>query len=477
MPISVDEGLGRQFAARREAFGLSRRELARRADVHPDTIADLESSGRGQVPAASSIATALSCRWHGQPVGATVADWLRGARADRHLSQAHAVLESGLSGPTIVGLEKGRGNLTSLRKLLSIYDIPLHLAPIGGVIPARRIKGQGWELIEGEARAQIGQLANHGRRFQSIVCDPPYAMGAASWDDEIAIDPAFWTLSRNVLFPGSYLLAFATPNRSHRVATALEQAGFVIRDRIIWLRQGVPWGAKDLSAQIDEHLGHEREIIGQQQSRGRVAASGADLAFRPMGFTGTKRSEVAISTEAATWSGWANRLKDAMEDIIVAQVPFRGRLAANVLAHGVGGLNIDGLRVAGKAAARREPGTGAMWQPNELGRWPSNVVLGDDAAPFSKYFHVAKPVGADRWGHPCAKHVKLLRGLVRLVSPPGSTVLDLFSGAASCGEAALREGLGYVGIELDPRHVENGRKRLNSIASRVSLEDGAPDVK
>ncbi len=183
-----------------------------------------------------------------------------------------------------------------------------------------------------------------------------------------------------------------------------------------------------------------------------------------------------MTPEASRWSGWATRLKPGREDIIVARKPIsEGSVEANVLLWGTGAMNIDANRVpwTGPPQGNRSNGMKALqernkregfrktvpykeqedfdWNPSPLGRYPSTVILGDgfDNEPWANHFHVAKPVGRDRWGHPTAKPVKLLRKLVRLVTPPGECVLDPFAGCGSVGEAALREGFGYIGIELD----------------------------
>lgn len=88
-----------------------------------------------------------------------------------------------------------------------------------------------------------------------------------------------------------------------------------------------------------------------------------------------------------------------------------------------------------------------------------------------RHFHVAKPVGSDRWGHPTAIPVQLLRRLVRLATPPGEWVLDPFAGCASVGEAALQEGFNYAGIELNPIYAETARKRLKHVAGVQSRQE------
>jgi site-specific DNA-methyltransferase (adenine-specific) len=182
-------------------------------------------------------------------------------------------------------------------------------------------------------------------------------------------------------------------------------------------------------------------------------------------------------------SGWGTALKPALEPITVARKPFKGTVAANVLEHGTGALNVDGCRVGStrgvpaslsKSKSSNTYGFGATaghereLDPN-VGRWPANLIhdgsdepcalLGDAA----RFFYCAKASKADRGdgnGHPTVKPTELMRYLCRLVTPPGGTVLDPFMGSGSTGKAAALEGFRFIGIEREAEYLEIARQRV-----------------
>jgi DNA modification methylase len=177
----------------------------------------------------------------------------------------------------------------------------------------------------------------------SIVTDPPYELGfmGKSWDSTgIAFNVEVWTEALRVLKPGGHLLAFSGSRTYHRMAVAIEDAGFQIRDQIMWLYgSGFP-KSLDVSKAIDKAAGATREVVGetirgaQSESTGRYGAWGE-------GITPT----APATPEAQQWAGWGTALKPAHEPIVLARKPLIGTVAANVLEHGTGGLNIDGSRV------------------------------------------------------------------------------------------------------------------------------------
>lgn len=272
----------------------------------------------------------------------------------------------------------------------------------------------------------------------------------------------------------------------------------------------------DLDDTYDELMeAAEREKIGEKKSGIANAFGGGEWKSGP--------AEVVDITAPATplakkWDGWGTALKPAHEPIILARKPLDGTVADNVERWGTGALNIDGCRirfdnfkaVTGKgggilryhgfssleelkeAAERGEKcpdGRDAMKtylraidaervKPVEKeGRFPANCVTTEPDAFFSKYFNVTPPelskkaskrdrlstwdggqVEANR--HPTVKPTDLMAWLVRLVTPPGGTVLDPFAGSGSTLVAAKREGFSYVGIEREEEYVEIARARV-----------------
>jgi len=311
-----------------------------------------------------------------------------------------------------------------------------------------------------------------------------------------------------VLKPGGHLLAFGGTRTWHRLACAIEDAGFEIRDSIHWIHgQGFPKSLNVAKA---------------------ISRTGSGIAA------------------AGEWDGWGTALKPAHEPIVVARKPLAGTVAGNVTAYGTGALNIDRCRVEGikavPASPRRasqgpafgnlgnDPGDGSGWNP-ATGRWPPNVLLthsaaceengrcvpgcpaaeldrqsgirtsganparrgsdkfrdtygefsgqrecaplrGADSGGASRFFPVfryqAKASRAERprledgAAHPTVKPLGLMRWLIRLVAPPGATVLDPFAGTGTTLHACQLEGVHAIGIERDQSYAELCAHRLRT---------------
>lgn len=199
-----------------------------------------------------------------------------------------------------------------------------------------------------------------------------------------------------LLKPGGYLLAFGGTRTAHRLTCAVEDAGFEIRDTISWLYgSGFP-KSLDVSKAIDRAAGVEREVVGVRvYGDGHVQRSSADHLAPPIG-TFARSQDDRIETAPATpdaekWQGWGTALKPGFEPVVVARKPLAGTVAANVLEHGTGALNIDGCRIEGEprtthANGHRSTGSGDGWGMDAYeatvpaGRWPANVALDEDAA-------------------------------------------------------------------------------------------------
>lgn len=316
----------------------------------------------------------------------------------------------------------------------------------------------------------------------AIVTDPPYELGfmGKQWDSTgIAYNTQMWAQCLRVLKPGGHLLAFGGSRTWHRLAVAIEDAGFQIRDSIAWL-----YGS---------------------------------------GFP--KSLNIAKTTDDPAWKGWGTALKPAHEPIVVARKPVEGTVAQNVLTYETGGLNIDACRIGTEVRINNGMSSlGVMhdddWQPKEVssevvGRWPANIILDEytaklldeqtaelkgaktyvratdatgltninlprstgtqqtaygDTGGASRFFYVAKASKRDRNEglnahlhgadskpqqniHPTVKPTTLMRYLIKLVTPAGGVVLDPFTGSGSTGKAALLDGYRFIGIELTPEYV------------------------
>lgn len=203
----------------------------------------------------------------------------------------------------------------------------------------------------------------------SIVTDPPYELGfmGKSWDSTgIAFNVEVWQEALRVLKPGGHLIAFSGSRTYHRMAVAIEDAGFEIRDQIMWVYgSGFP-KSMDISKAIDKAAGAEREpgVPGPYAARRPRAEVEAVNAYQDGVGNASSALITAPATDAAKqWQGWGTALKPAHEPMVLARKPVVGTVANNVLTYGVGGLNIDATRV----------GTEIRWNPSSSNKETDNV--------------------------------------------------------------------------------------------------------
>jgi DNA modification methylase len=241
-------------------------------------------------------------------------------------------------------------------------------------------------IYHGDNRQILPTLAENS--VDAIVTDPPYELGfmGKSWDASgVAFDPATWREALRVLKPGGHLIAFSGSRTYHRMAVAIEDAGFEIRDQIMWIYgSGFP-KSHDVSKAIDKQAGAEREVLGRNPNSRENATK--DNTLYESGTVGkTDYITKATTDEAKQWDGWGTALKPAHEPMVLARKPLTGTVAANVLTYGTGGLNIDGARVGSEVISTHNApkGTFAGGEPNRgsdtstyqnhQGRWPANVI-------------------------------------------------------------------------------------------------------
>jgi site-specific DNA-methyltransferase (adenine-specific) len=313
------------------------------------------------------------------------------------------------------------------------------------------------------------------------------------------------------------------------MAVRIEDAGFEIRDLIMWCYgSGFP-KSLDVSKAIDRMAGAEREVVGSRKLTGTArikgqAAFGATSGRSEEAYqdgseiNDTLQITAPATPEAQQWAGWGTALKPALEPVTMARKPLQGTVAANVLEHGTGALNVDGCRVEGAPPSRAQPvfnsptgrtygmktGEGRNGEMSQAsGRWPANLIhdgsdevvglfpqvqgavstgrkgvpgiymdgLGScnqlpsyaDSGSAARFFYTAKATRAERQGvtHPTVKPLDLMTYLCRLVTPPGGTVLDPFMGSGTTIKAAISEGFNAIGIERDPAYFAMAEHRMN----------------
>jgi DNA modification methylase len=541
-------------------------------------------------------------------------------------------------------------------------------------------------VIHGDMREQLQVLRHDGVRVHSIVTDPPYGLAfmGKHWDaaDNVAFQYETWRLCFDLLPPGGHLLAFGSTRNGHRLATAIEDAGFEIRDCLAWifgsgfpkslnvsrkLKSSLPADAQcacdpncsqtvqgssgdypascgsddeppptlegdgqaSRTSQSDArqhsllHLHSDDQVAGQERIRSASAArpSSADCLPQVSRLSANSQagdsaqSDISLSTLNAGLmaehrtandrystqhsgdgsvsssletpinglsdanlprcdkcgkikvpDGLGSALKPAFELIYLCRRPLIGTVAANVLAHGAGALNIDGCRVGTADGDYDHPGNngiedkrnvygafanGNQSKPHTAGRWPANVAhdgsaevvkafpesastprtpsenhhtgrvttfqRGSETSPYfdegsaarffysakadergtrpggfgnvgadkgspvpngptyldtgnaSRFFYSSKADADDRLGskHPTVKPVDLMRWLVRLVTPPGGTVLDPFAGSGTTGMACMAEGFDCILVEREAEYVAD----INARIAHVHGED------
>jgi site-specific DNA-methyltransferase (adenine-specific) len=195
-------------------------------------------------------------------------------------------------------------------------------------------------LINADCIAAMKEMPDNS--VDSIVTDPPYELGfmGKSWDASgIAFNVEVWREALRVIKPGGHLIAFSGSRTYHRMAVAIEDAGFQIRDQIMWVYgSGFP-KSHNISKALDKAAGAEREVVGQKitgNARTDEGWAGGQIII----------DETAPATAAAKqWQGWGTALKPAHERMVLARKPLEGTVADNVLTYGAGGMNIEATRV------------------------------------------------------------------------------------------------------------------------------------
>ena len=387
-----------------------------------------------------------------------------------------------------------------------------------------------YQILQGDNRDTLKTLADNS--IDAIVTDPPYGIDflGKSWDANTGALETYQECLR-VLKPGGHILAFSAARTYHHLAVTLEQAGFEIRDQIMWIySSGFP-KSQDIGRSIQRSLG-VKETKPQKGYNGFGSENGT--AFTQDWDRGPEKNPQVICTDPAAkkWEGWGTALKPAHEPIALARKPIKLSIARNAQKWGTGALNIDATRIptddqprAGKRTASFHTATGGGetqsggdgsggWEANDIGRFPSNVIGEILQADYQKYFYCPKVSrkerhigfedpgprhpGADGGGyqvhnvndevivkgqgdnsgnnHPTVKPIELMKYLIKLITPPGGIVLDPFNGSGSTGCAAVELGFEYIGCELDPAYVEITKKRIEAWTAKDSLDNNFEEL-
>lgn len=201
------------------------------------------------------------------------------------------------------------------------------------------------QLIQGDCLEELKQIENNS--VDSIVCDPPYELGfmGKSWDSTgIANNVEMWKQCLRVLKPGGHLLAFSGTRTYHRMASAIEDAGFEVRDMLEWIyASGFP-KSLNVGKAVDKLQGNERQVV-RDRTGAMNNADNSDAQSFTKGDVGFK-THFTETKGNSEWEGWGTALKPAHEPICMARKPLSEKtVAQNVLKWGTGGINIDESRV------------------------------------------------------------------------------------------------------------------------------------
>jgi DNA modification methylase len=265
--------------------------------------------------------------------------------------------------------------------------------------------------------------------IDSCVTDPPYGLSfmGKDWDYDVP-DVEIWTEVFKTLKTGSHLLSFFGSRTYHRGAIPIEDAGFEIRDQLMWLYgSGFP-KSHNIGKAVDKLQGNEREVVGVSENEkdfrdlGKNTKEIHGLDKLGVGVSASRKS-IDITKGSSEYEGWGTALKPAHEPIVMARKPFKGTVANNVIEHGTGGINIDECRVGinpdvddKRLGGRGEWKTdktaknvyeggyeGKNISSSEQGRFPANlmhdgsqVVEGIFPETNSRYFYCAKTSKKDR---------------------------------------------------------------------------------
>ena len=246
--------------------------------------------------------------------------------------------------------------------------------------------GEGNYIFNGDNIQVLRTLPDNS--IDSVVTDPPYGLKflGKQWDYDVP-SVELWKECYRVLKPGGYLLSFGSSRTYHRMAVKVEDAGFEIRDQIMWVYgSGFP-KSHNIGKAVDKINGTQREVIGKNPNHRKSSA------LYELGFQGGMGNG-HITKGFNEWEGFGTALKPAHEPIVMARKPFKGSVAKNVLKWNTGGINIDDCRVDSEKRtipifSKDEKDDTTLFglhstiqhhrEETELGRFPANIIFDEEA--------------------------------------------------------------------------------------------------
>lgn len=317
------------------------------------------------------------------------------------------------------------------------------------------------QLIHGDCIAVMRTLPDNS--VDSIVTDPPYGLGfmGKAWD---ALPPGLdWAEQcLRVLKPGGHLLAFGGTRTWHRLAVAVEDAGFEIRDSIAWMYgSGFPKHRAALKP------GFEPAVLGRKPFKGSLEANEAVHGTGALSIDACRIALVQGETPSGSGRGQTNTAAFGSRKGLPGKsvTPEAGRWPANVLLDELSAGELDGQ--SGITFSSDKPRNNAARTNIAKGAEAANVTRGHaDSGGASRFFYVAKAPKSERplvdgVAHSTVKPLTLMRHLVKLVTPAGGTVLEPFAGSGTTVEACLLEGYDYIAIEREAEYLPLIQARID----------------
>ena len=355
--------------------------------------------------------------------------------------------------------------------------------------------GKDWDTVKAtrETQSQVVKGLGAGMKMTTLADNIEFEKWVTEWSMECM----------RVLKPGGYMLAFGGSRMYHRLASGVENAGFEIRDQMMWIYgSGFP-KSRDIGKDIEKikvgGIKNLKQIGTKQGIKVETGTSGYSYSkeYVPGKSMGGKQisGDIPVYEITNEWGGWGTALKPAHEPIVMARKPLSEKTVGNnVLEWGTGGINIDDSRIG-----------------NETGRFPANVIfdeeagkmldeqsgygrsfksksdyegiqgtqnifkgtygkntgqLYDDSGGASRFFYCPKTSKKERNdgtdnNHPTVKPTDLMLYLIRLVTPKGGVTLDPFMGSGSTGKAAIIGGFDFIGIEREKEYMKIAEARIN----------------
>jgi DNA modification methylase len=376
--------------------------------------------------------------------------------------------------------------------------------------------GKDWDKVKAtrETQSQVVKGLGAGMKMTTLADNIEFEKWVTEWSIECM----------RVLKPGGYMLAFGGSRMYHRLASGVENAGFEIRDQMMWIYgSGFP-KSRDIGKDIEKikvgGIKNLKQIGTKQGIKVETGTSGYSYSkeYVPGISMGGKQisGDIPVYEITNEWGGWGTALKPAHEPIVMARKPLSEKTVGNnVLEWGTGGINIDDSRIptndnlgggATNGSVLDIEGFDRPWMHDEekmkefgekmkqkvehsqtLGRFPANIIFDEEAGKIldeqyegvSRFFYCPKTSKGDRNEgniHPTVKPTDLMLYLIRLVTPKGGTTLDPFMGSGSTGKAAIRGGFDFVGIEREKEYMEIAENRINYEISNPYKEESDKKV-